>query len=277
MRKVTVAGFLLLLASALVAQQTLNNDAVIKLIKAGLSEDLIVTTINASPGSFDTSANGLIALKGGGATDKEIAAIVVKSSGGGSAAGGGAGAAGGGLATGGFGAPAGATGGIPAGVDSVGVYYQDATTGTWEEVPAEVVNFKTGGAFKHIASGGLIKGDMNGMVGGNRSKLALKMPASFIFYVPEGRSPGEYQLLRLRVNQQSREFRSATGGIAHESGGAIRDYVDYISKKLAPRVYQVTLSTEVGRGEFGFLPPADNVSGNNMASSGKIYSFALVQ
>jgi hypothetical protein len=138
------------------------------------------------------------------------------------------------------------------------------------------VNFKTGGVAKHIASIGLIKGDMNGMIGGNRSKLALTMPASFIFYVPEGRSPGEYQLLRLRINPESREFRSSTGGVVHESGGAIRNNVDYIAKKLAPRVYQITLSTEVGRGEYGFLPPSDSVSGNNMASSGKIYSFALV-
>src|SRR5581483_8215647 len=76
-----LACLVVLPGSALLAQQSLNNDAVIKLVKAGLSEDLIVTTINSSPGTYDTSANGLIALKKAGATDKVVAAIVLKASG----------------------------------------------------------------------------------------------------------------------------------------------------------------------------------------------------
>jgi hypothetical protein len=70
----------------LAAQQALNNDAVIKLAKAGLSEDLIVSTINTQPGTYDTSADGLIALKGAGVSDKVVAAIVAKAAGGAPAA-----------------------------------------------------------------------------------------------------------------------------------------------------------------------------------------------
>lgn len=290
MRKFVFAGLCLLLAPVIVAQQALNNDAVLKLVKSGLSEDLIVTTINASPGSYDTSANGLIALKNGGASDKVIAAVVSKANSGGAATGGSAAASGGPGKTfigdapsGGSGsaptpgAPAAAGGppsSVPPEVDSVGVYYQDQTTGSWQEVGAEVVNFKTGGVLKHYASVGIIKGDMNGMIGGTRSKLALHAPANFIFYVPEGRSPGEYQLLRLRLNATSREFRASTGGVAHESGGAVRDTVDYSSKKIAPRIYAITLGGDLTKGEYGFLPPLD--SANNMASSGKMFTFALV-
>jgi hypothetical protein len=62
------------------AQKALNNDSVTKLIKAGLSDDLIVNTINVSPGSYDTSADGLIALKTAGASDKVLSAIVQKAS-----------------------------------------------------------------------------------------------------------------------------------------------------------------------------------------------------
>lgn len=61
------------------AQQSLNNDAVIKLVQGGLSDDLIMSAINASPGLYDASADGLIALKSAGVSDKVIAAIVVKS------------------------------------------------------------------------------------------------------------------------------------------------------------------------------------------------------
>jgi hypothetical protein len=281
MRNSLLAILLLAICPLLVAQQSLNNEAVIKLVKAGLSEDLIVTTINASPGTYDTSANGLIALKKAGASDKVVSAIVLKASGGSAPAAASTPAAGfspaPASAPGGFGAPAAPVSAVPPGVDSVGVYYLDDTTNAWQEVPAEVVNFKTGGALKHVASVGIVKGDMNGMINGNRSRLSMKTPASFIFYVPEGRSPGEYQLLRLHVNAGSREFRSSTGGVVHEAGGAGRDSVDYAPKKIAPRVYQITLGGDVSRGEYGFLPPADSVSGNNMASSGKIFSFALVQ
>jgi hypothetical protein len=68
----------LTLAPALLAQNTLTNDAVIKMTKAGLSDELIVTTVNASQSRFDTSADGLIALKTGGVTDKVVSAILLK-------------------------------------------------------------------------------------------------------------------------------------------------------------------------------------------------------
>jgi len=78
MRKSFIALVFLAVCPLLVAQQALNNDAIIKLVKAGLSDDLIVTTINATPGTYDTSANGLIALKTAGVDDKVVSAIVQK-------------------------------------------------------------------------------------------------------------------------------------------------------------------------------------------------------
>ena len=51
MRKNILAIVFLAFCNMLVAQQALNNDSVIKLVKAGLSEDLIVSTINAQAGS----------------------------------------------------------------------------------------------------------------------------------------------------------------------------------------------------------------------------------
>ena len=78
MRKSFLAVLLLASCSLLAAQQVMNNDSVIKLVKAGLSDDLIVTTINCSPGAYDTSADAIIALKTAGASDKVIAAIIAK-------------------------------------------------------------------------------------------------------------------------------------------------------------------------------------------------------
>ncbi len=69
-----VIGFLVLL----LGQQTLNNESVVNLMKAGFSEDVIVSAINRSPGAYDTSVDGLIALRAAGITAKEIAAIAAK-------------------------------------------------------------------------------------------------------------------------------------------------------------------------------------------------------
>ena len=55
-----LATIFLLSGSVLEAQTALNNEAVIKLIKAGLSDDLIVSVVNAAPGTYDTSTDGLI-------------------------------------------------------------------------------------------------------------------------------------------------------------------------------------------------------------------------
>ena len=75
MSKVVIAvGFLVLF----LGQQTLNNDSVVGLMKAGFSEDVIISAINRSLGAYDTSVDGLIALKNAGITNKEISAIVAK-------------------------------------------------------------------------------------------------------------------------------------------------------------------------------------------------------
>jgi hypothetical protein len=75
MSKVVIAvGFLVLL----LGQQTLNNESVVNLMKAGFSEDVIISAINRSLGAYDTSVDGLIALKNAGITNKEISAIVAK-------------------------------------------------------------------------------------------------------------------------------------------------------------------------------------------------------
>jgi hypothetical protein len=75
-----LATIFLLSGPVLEAQTALNNEAVIKLIKAGLSDDLIVSVVNAVPGTYDTSTDGLIALKSAGAGDRVVSAIVLKAS-----------------------------------------------------------------------------------------------------------------------------------------------------------------------------------------------------
>jgi hypothetical protein len=257
MRKSFLAVAFLVFGSLLVAQQGLNNDAVIKLVKAGLSDDLIISTINGSPGAYNTSVDGIIALKTAGASDKVVAAIVQRTT-----------------------APATppapaqfASTGLPQGIDEVGVYFKDKD-GTWKALMPEIVNFKTGGVLKSMMTDGIVKGDLNGHITGAHGRTTVTFPIVFAVYVPEGTAITEYQLLRLRPSSNSREFRSVTGGVMHVSGGATRDSLEFQAEKLAPRLYQITLSPSVGKGEYGLLPPGATGT-SNLGSSGKIYSVSV--
>ncbi len=272
MRRICLALAFAMLSPLLLAQQELSNDSVIKMTKAGLSADIVAASVKSQPGHYDVSADGLIALKKAGVGDAVISAILAHNATPAAANPAGASA---GSVTGGFGGgEATGAGGLPAGVDSTGLYFKDKS-GNWTEVNAEVVNFKTGGALKHIGTAGIVKGDLNGHVAGFHSKLAVVAPAEFLLYLPEGVSPGEYQLIRFRETSESREFRSLTGGVVHTSGGAARDTAEFTSKKIAPHLYAITLGGDLGKGEFGFLPPLDTANGKSISSSGKIYTFSF--
>lgn len=64
---------------ACVAQQSLNNDAVIKLEKAGLGDALVISTIKTQPGTYSLQPQDLINLKQAGVSDQVISAMTAKS------------------------------------------------------------------------------------------------------------------------------------------------------------------------------------------------------
>jgi hypothetical protein len=250
---------LLGLAVLAAAQQVLNNDAVIKMVKAGLAEDVIVATIQQQPASFSVSPDDLIALKTAGVSDKVLAAMVAK----------------GGTKTEGA-APA-TKEDKPTGeslVKEVGIYYKKG--GEWVELMPEVVNWRTGGILKSIATAGLIQGDVNGYIQGPNSRNSVKTPVELLIYAPEGVAITEYQLLRLRQKRDRREFRTVTGGILHASGGATRDLVPFEGKKIAPRTWTVILPN-LGPGEYGFLAPGAVATQHASAQLGKMYTFRLLE
>jgi hypothetical protein len=251
--RIAAVAIFLVAASAL-AQSELNNDSVIKMVKAGLGEDVIVSMIKTQPGKYKVDPDGVIELKQAGISEKIMNAMIEKNSNGST------------------------TSIVPAAapvVDEVGIYYMNKDN-KWVELLPEVVNWKTGGVLKRMATDGIVKGDVNGHLEGKTSKYSLNTPLHFLIYAPEGVAITEYQLLRLHDSGNSREFRSVTGGVVHSSGGAQRDTIDFEGKKLAPRLYDIILGSDVTAGEYGFLPPGAT-SSSNMASSGKMYTFHVIE
>jgi hypothetical protein len=252
-----IAFMTVVLTGIALAQSVLDNAAVVKMVKAGLGDDTIVSMINTQPGNYTVTPDAMIQLKQAGVSEKVIDAMIAKASGVPPPAA----------------APAAAPAALP--VDEVGVYFK-GKDGKWVEMLPEIVNFKTGGFLKTLGSDGIVKGDVNGHIAGKSAKIAMETPLDFLIYMQEGVEITEYQLLRLHVTNDGREFRSVTGGVVHSSGGAQRDEVDFQGTKIAPHMYEILLGPDVKGGEFGFLPPGAT-SSSNMASGGKMYTFSVTE
>jgi len=230
----------------------MSNDSILKMVKVGLGDDLIVETINTQPGTYTTDADSLVTLKTAGVSDRVITAMINKSRR---------------QITNVTEKPI-----ELSDVNEIGVYYKDHT-GKWIAIDPEIVHIKSGGWLKSTATHGIIKQDKNGHLNGRESKLPLQCPIDILIYVPEGVTAVEYEFLRFRINPDNREFRVLTGGVFHSTGGADRDEVKFNPVKTAPHTYQFTVDKSVGGGEYGILPPGTG----NVTNGGKIYTFAIVE
>ena len=78
MRTTVIAIVFFAICPLVLAQQTLNNDSVIKMVKMGFPQEMIINAINRSPGTYDTSSDGLVALKNAGVGSNVASAMALK-------------------------------------------------------------------------------------------------------------------------------------------------------------------------------------------------------
>jgi hypothetical protein len=255
-------------------QAALDNQAIAKLVKAGLGEDVIIVMINSQPGKYAVAADDVLSLKEQRVPDKVILAMLAKGSP----------------------APSPAPSLLsaqPAHIDAptvsagpatqardrgaleIGVYFRQHD-GVLAELKPEVVNWQTGGVLKHLGTIGFVKGDVNGRINRAHSPNELTMPAELVVYVPDGVAITEYQLINLHEHSEAREFRTVTGGVFHVSGGSTRDEIDFEGRKTAPRTYSIALD-KVKAGEYGLLPPGLESASESSSTLGKMYTFRIGQ
>ena len=251
----------LLLAAALAgtswAQQSLDNDAIVKMAKAGLSDNVIVQVVSTQPGSYTVTPDALVALKKEGVSERVLGAMVAKASG----------------------EPIVANAGDipPASLGEyqsfdIGVYHKNQ--GKWVRLPDEKVTWKTGGFLKSLATDGVVKQDINGRLKGPNSEALVSSPVEFLVIAPDGSQADDFVLVHLHQKSDAREFRTVTGGVFHSSGGTSKDAVPFDQKSVGKRAYVVTAAKLLEPGEYAFLPP--NLSGSFASGSlGKAYTFQL--
>ena len=303
-KQILFASMVCLLAVALASaqpQKPLTNEDVVQMVKAGFDEATTITAIDAAEPNFDTSVQGLMALKAAGVSEKVIAAMLnatkrkaeaderkaaeVKAAEARAAE-----------------AKAKAEAEAKAKAeaeskakeaeknkdvpDDVGVYAK--LKGALVEMYAEPVNSRSGGVGKSMLTMGFTKGHVNGSVPGPKSKMQIGSPVDIIIKCKEGETPSEYQLLKLDEKGDRREFRAVTGGVYHASSGADKNAVPFEFVKIAPRTYRIVIAA-LKKGEYGFLPPGgaavggvgggvsgQTVQGGTMNTS-KLYTFGIIE
>jgi hypothetical protein len=261
MRHLRVVVWLLLLAAVSFAQQAthrMTNQDVVDMVSLGLSDDVVIDKIRATDATdLDTSVAGLKMLKIGNVSDAVIRVMINPR---------------GSTASTGNSAVAPPTVGNTRLPEEAGIY--TVLNGKPTEMEPEVVNWQTGGVAKSHATLFILKGDVNGKVMKPTSPARVKTPVEFVIKTIEGTSATEYQLLRLHQKGDRREFRSVTGGVFHQSGGAQRDEISFEPEKIGNRLWRVRLdSLQVG--EYGFLAPG--ISSVSISASGKMYTFGVVE
>jgi hypothetical protein len=259
MRHLSVMVSVLLLIALSSGQQPprrMSNQDVIDMVGLGLSEDVIIDKIHASATDFDTDVAGLKILKLGKVSDTVIRVMINPH-----------------LSTAvadDRGAPSPT---IIKAVLPVGAGVYTVLDGKPTEIEPEVVNWQTGGVAKSHASLFIVKGDVNGKVMKPASPTQINTPVEFLIKTLEGTSAAEYQLLRLHQKGNRREFRSVTGGVLHQSGGAQRDEVPFQPEKVGDRSWRVRVDS-LQPGEYGFLAPG--TSSVSISASGKMYTFGVL-
>jgi hypothetical protein len=245
------------------APAPLTNAEILEMVKAGFAEETIVKSIQLSETRFDTSVAALVELKNAGASEKVIQAMLNPKA-----------------------AKAEEKPAVtknPLVPDDVGIFY--IKNAELVDMRPELVGWRSGGVGKALLLG--TKGHINGALKGPQSQNIVATPVEFIIRCPEHLEIEEYQLLRLDVKPDRREFRALTGGFMHSSSGLDKNAMQFKFEKIAPRVYRVTLDN-LPKGEYGFLPPGGQygamgggASGamimQGSASAGKIYSFRVIE
>ena len=255
-----VLMFLMCWTSFCIGQQLISrvdNQDVIDMVGLGLSDDVIIDKIHATQATdFDTSVVALRTLKAAKVSDAVIRAMINSH-------------------------PSASVVGKTVAVganektlpEEVGVYV--VIKGKVIEMEPEIVNWQTGGWIKSHASLGIVKGDKNGKVMKSKSPFEVSdNPVEFFIKTLEGTSVTEYQLLRLHEKNDRREFRAATGGVIHQSGGAAGNDVPFSPEKIGSRSWKIVLS-DLPKGQYGFLPPG--VESASISASGKMYTFGIVE
>ena len=266
------------------AQETVTNEEVISLTKAGLASSIIIGKIRSSKTNFDTSADALIKLKQNAVGDDVIAAMFDAKN-----------------RSSPTGAPSNSTGAAvvaPAGdpndpmsKHNYGIYLYEEKEGVRKMIqvkPSVSAQNRTGGLFTNAMTYGIGKVKTKAELPGRTAALQItSIKPVFYFYldissgglntssgVPS--DPNEFALVRFSERGDNREVTIAKTNSFSGKGGLSGEYiVEYKTEDLGNGVFRITPSVEMKKGEYGFYLVNSGNSNTGAAVGSKFFDFGV--
>ena len=279
-----VTAVLLCFSAAVLAQDTMTNEEVISLSKAGLANSIIIGKIRTSKTNFDMSTDALIRLKQSGVGDDVVTAMLEAKSGVAAA-----------------GAPTNSSGAAPvtpAGdpndpmlKHNYGIYLYEEKDGARKMTqlkPNVSAKNRTGGIFTSSLTYNISKVKTKAQLPGKTADLQLTTTKPvFYFYldissgglntasgVPS--DPNEFAMVRFSERGDYREVTIAKANAFSAKGGLSGEYiVEFKSEDLGNGVFKVSPAAELKKGEYGFYLVNSGNSNTGSAVGSKFFDFGV--
>ena len=268
------------------AQETMTNDEVISLSKAGLNPSLIVGKIRTSKTNFDLSTDSLIALKKAGVSDDIVAAMLEAKSGKSV------------NSTPGVNSTGAASPGVlgdpndPMAKHNYGIFLYEEKDGARKMTPLKAnvsAQNRTGGLFTSSLTYGIGKVKTKTNLPGRNADLQLQatMP-TFYFYlditsgglntasgVPS--DPKEFTLVRFNQRSDNREVTIGKSNAFGAKGGLSDEYVvSFKAEDMGNGIFKVTPSVDLKKGEYGFMLVNSGNSNTAAGVGSKFFDFGVM-
>ena len=280
-----VFSFILIGGSNAFAQdETMTNEEVISLAKAGLNESIIVNKIKTSKSSFDLSTDNLIKLKQAGVSDNIVTAMLEAKSGRSIQT----------ASSGGQSADSRGTGdpNDPMSPHDYGLYLfeeKDGVRKMTQMMPNVSAQNRTGGGFTAaVTPFGLGKRKTKANLPGTAANLQIKDSNPVFYFYLDVKSgglntssgvpstPSEFALIRFNVRDDNREVTIAKSNAYSSKGGLSDEYVvNYTAQDLGNGIFKVTPKTTLANGEYGFYLLNSGNSNASAAIGAKFFDFGV--
>jgi hypothetical protein len=268
------------------AQETMTNDEVISLSKAGLNPSLIIGKIRTSKTNFNLSTDSLIALKKAGVSDDIVAAMLEAKSGKSVNSTSGVNSTGA-ASVGPLGDP-----NDPMAKHNYGIFLYEEKDGV-RKMTALKANVsaqnRTGGLFTSSLTYGIGKVKTKTNLPGRNADLQLQatMP-TFYFYlditsgglntasgVPS--DPKEFTLVRFNQRSDNREVTIGKSNAFGAKGGLSDEYVvNFKAEDMGNGIFKVTPSIDLKKGEYGFMLVNSGNSNTAAGVGSKFFDFGVM-
>ena len=274
MKQIALLLLTLLCLNAISQQSdTLTNEKVIKLFKAGFSKDVLKPKIQSSPSKFDVTIDGMLELKKEGIPEDIINLMIANPNG---------------AAISSKDNPQQSSSEKQALDLSSGIYYKNPSGEFTEIEPSVLTNTKSNNAAQFFISG-LINAKTKATLSDRQSSSMIyeSIPAFyFVFdttyksnlnsenntWFGGTRSPKEFLLVKLEVNKNSRELTVGKGNIVSSDFGIDEKLiVHFNAKKLSKGIYEVTPEFSLPDGEYCFM----FAQGIKQGESSKVFDFSI--